>query len=301
MWKLDWSLSLVGRLAAVVGLVAALPGCVHLVEPWANDSKESAVALTQDGQLLRVHTSNPWEVRAALPLRGLPVGEQLVGMDFRVAKGVLYVLGRTGQLYTLDVQTAQLTPLGLGRLQVPLRGVQFGVDFNPAADRIRVVSDQGMSMRLHPDTGAVVDFDAAANGLQSDPDLRYAEGDSQHGHPPQVAATAYTYNLKNEKLTTNFVIDSRLGTLVMQGSREGVEPVESPNLGVLRTVGDLGTGPLLDAAVDISDVGNTPLLALRTVQDNRTRLYKVDLTSGKATLLGTLGTGQPIVGLAIEP
>lgn len=287
--------------AALLASMSLLAGCAHLVEPWPNETKESLVAVTQDGRLVRVHTTNPWEVRAALPLRGLPVGEQLVGLDFRVAKGVLYALGRTGQLYTLDVQTAQLTPVGNGRLQVPLRGTQFGVDFNPTVDRIRVVSDLGQNLRLHPDTGAMVDYDATAQGVQSDPDLRYADSDPQASHRPQVAATAYTYNLKNDKLTTNFVIDSRLGTLVMQGSREGVEPVETPNLGVLRTVGELGTGPLLDATFDIADVGNTPLLAVRTATDGRTRLYRVDLATGKATLLGTLGSGQAIIGLAIEP
>lgn len=287
--------------AALLASVSLLAGCAHLVEPWPNETKESLVAVTQDGRFVRVHTTNPWEVRAALPLRGLPVGEQLVGLDFRVAKGVLYALGRTGQLYTLDVQTAQLTPVGNGRLQVPLRGTQFGVDFNPTVDRIRVVSDLGQNLRLHPDTGAMVDYDATAQGVQSDPDLRYADSDPQASHRPQVAATAYTYNLKNDKLTTNFVIDSRLGTLVMQGSREGVEPVETPNLGVLRTVGELGTGPLLDAAFDIADVGNSPLLAVRTATDGRTRLYRVDLATGKATLLGTLGSGQAIIGLAIEP
>lgn len=289
------------RAAVAVGAAAAFSGCAHLIEPWSNDANESLLALTTDGTLMRVHATNPWEVRAAMPLRGLPVGEKLVGMDFRVAKGVLYVLGRTGQLYTLDVNTAELQPLGQGRLQVPLRGARFGVDFNPALDRIRAVSDQGLNLRLHPDTGSMIDFDPAAAGVQADPDLRYAEGDMQHGHAPQVVAAAYTYNLKNDKRTTNYAIDRRLGTLVMQGSKEGGEPPESPNLGVLRTVGELGTGPLADAAFDIADVGNTPLAALRTEADSRTRLYRINLDTGKATLLGTLGKGVALVGVAIEP
>lgn len=289
------------RVAGAALAAVAISGCAHLVEPSSNDANESLLALTTDGNLVRVYATNPWEVRAAMQLRGLPVGDMLVGMDFRVAKGLLYVLGRTGQLYTLDVNTAVLTPLGQGRLQVPLRGVRFGVDFNPALDRLRVVSDLGLNVRLHPDTGALVDFDAASAGVQADPDVRYADGDVQHGHAPQLVAAAYTYNLKNDKLTTNFAIDQRLGTLVIQGSKEGVEPVESPNLGVLRTVGELGTGPVTDAAFDIADVGNTPLLALRTQADPRTRLYRVDLSNGKATLLGTLGTGVALVGLAVEP
>ncbi len=299
--KLNRLIKTCAQVTGVALAVAAVSGCTHLNEPRPNAANESLLALTTDGTLIRVHATHPWEVRAAMPLRGLPVGEKLVGMDFRVAKGVLYALGRTGQLYTIDVNTAELKPLGQGRLQVPLRGMRFGVDFNPALDRIRVVSDQGMNLRLHPDTGAMIDFDPVAPGVQADPSLRYADGDVQHGNAPQVVAAAYTYNLKNEKLTTNYAIDQRLGTLVIQGSKEGVEPVESPNLGVLRTVGELGTGPLVEAAFDIADVGNTPLAALRTEADNRTRLYRIDLSTGKATLLGTVGAGKALVGVAVEP
>lgn len=301
MAQSNWLVRSWVRFSGAALAAAAVSGCMHLVEPGSNASNESLLALTTDGMLMRVHATNPWEVRSALPLRGLPVGEQLVGMDFRVAKGVLYVLGRTGQLYTLDANTAELKPLGQGRLQVPMRGTRFGVDFNPALDRIRVVSELGLNLRLHPDTGALIDFDTATPGAQTDPDVYFADGDAQHGQSPQLVATAYTYNQKNEKLTTNYAIDRRLGTLVLQGSKEGAEPVESPNLGVLRTVGELGTGPLVDAAFDISDVGNTPLAALRTEGDGRTRLYRIDLGNGKATLLGTVGPGKSLVGIAIEP
>jgi len=51
----------------------------------------------------------------------------------------------------------------------------------------------------------------------------------------------------------------------------------------------------------IADVGNTPLAALRTDSDNRTRLYRLDLETGKATLLGTVGAGKALVGVAVEP
>jgi len=40
---------------------------------------------------------------------------------------------------------------------------------------------------------------------------------------------------------------------------------------------------------------------LRTDSDNRTRLYRLDLETGKATLLGTLGAGKALVGVAVEP
>lgn len=281
--------------AAVVG------GCAYTPSPEGPPATEVVLALTADHTLLRIQAGQPQQVQKSLALKGLPVGEQLVGMDFRVAKGVLFALGRTGQLYTLNTETGQLQPVGQPPHAVALTGVRWGVDFNPAADRIRVVSETGHNLRYHPDTGAVVDFDAQQPGVQPDPILRFATGDAQVGHAPRVVAAAYTYNTQNEKITTNFAIDARLGSLVMQGSREGVTPVESPNLGVLRTVGTLGVGPLADAAFDIADVKNTALAALRTQADPVTRLYRIDLLTGQARLLGTLAAGQPLVGLAIEP
>jgi hypothetical protein len=32
----------------------------------------------------------------------------------------------------------------------------FPIDFNPVVDRIRIMSDAGQNLRVHPDTGAVV-------------------------------------------------------------------------------------------------------------------------------------------------
>ena len=87
----------------------------------------------------------------------------------------------------------------------------------------------------------------------------------------------------------------------MQGSREGTQPVVSPNAGQLRTVGPLGLGSLTDVSFDIADVGNTALIAVRTAADTQTRLHQVDLATGATRPLGVVGDGAPLVGLAIEP
>ncbi len=86
---------------------------------------------------------------------------------------------------------------------------------------------------------------------------------------------------------------------MLQGSREGVLPVVSPNTGALTAVGALGTGALDDAAFDIADLNNAALAALRS--GGRTRLHAVDLASGRATLIGTVGDGRALWGMAIAP
>ena len=86
-----------------------------------------------------------------------------------------------------------------------------------------------------------------------------------------------------------------------QGSVEGVQPVVSPNTGQLRTVGPLGLGPLTNASFDIADVTGAAFAAVSTASQAATRLYLINLATGKADLLGIVGDGDPILGLAVEP
>lgn len=290
-----------GLACSVYLLMAGCSFTQFLQEPDRNTQKETVQALTEDGRLLTVRAAMPWQTVTVTRPTGLPTGETVVAMDYRVANGVLYALGRTGQLYLLDADAQAWKAVGAGRHQTPLVGSRFEMDFNPTVMRIRVVSDKGQNFRIHPDTGLMVDGDDQTPGVQGDPLLSYAAGDTGEGRTPVVTATAYTYNQKDDKITTNYVIDIERGVLAMQGSKEGVVPVESPNLGILHTVGSLGLEGITRAALDISDVNNTALLSASTQADARTRLYRVDLESGQAKLLGTLGNGERIVGFAIQP
>jgi hypothetical protein len=275
------------RLSALGAVAALVAGCA--LPPAAPPPKARVHAVTDQAELISFDAASPGKLLARRPLAGLPPGERLVGIDYRVARGVLYALGSDGRLYTLDVATARLQPVAAApAARLPAGTVGF--DFNPAADRIRLVVDDGSNLRLHPDTGALA---------ATDPALHYAPGDPAQGQPPRLAGAAYTYNKKDEKLTTNYAIDRARGTLVTQGSVEGQTPSVSPNTGRLVTVGALGTGPLEDAAFDIADIDNTALAALRL--QGQTRLYVVNLQTGTARDLGAVAGGRALWGLAIEP
>lgn len=294
------------RLLAAGSLCALLGGCSLLpalssgapVAPGPGAGlREQVWGLTEDHRLIRFAAAQPETITRRLALRGLPPGERLLGIDYRVARGQMYALGRSGQLYTVDTDTGTLSPVGSG-IGWPLLGARVGIDFNPAADRLRVVTEAGQNLRVHPDTGALVDLDPQAPGLQADTVLGYPAGDAQAGRAPRVVAAGYTYNQRDAKLTTNYAIDLGLGLLVMQGSHELQRPAVSPNSGRLSTVGPLGVPGLVEADLDISDLDNTPLAALRT---DLTRLYRIDLATGQATLIGRIGQGEPLRSLAIEP
>lgn len=281
--------------AAVAAMLAA---CATPSEPLGPLAKETVHALTTDQRLVTFNAGQPQKLLASKAIGGLQPQETLLGIDYRVARGQLYALGSSGRLYRVDPASGQATAIG-APIAVPLAGREFGFDFNPAVDRIRVVGDGGQNLRLHPDTGAVVDADPKADGTQIDGTLGYDAADRNAGKPAAIVAAGYTYSKADEKVTTNFAIDAQQGTLVTQGSREGVQPAVSPNSGRLFTVGALGAGAFERAAFDIGDVDNTAYAALSG--GSGSVLYRIDLATGAATRIGTVGGGQPVLGLAIVP
>jgi hypothetical protein len=266
-------------------LAAGLLAACATPETVGPPAKEEVVAVTVTHHLLRFNAGQPQQVRERRPLTGLRAGDRLLGIDYRVARGQLYGLGASGQLYRIDVAQARAEPVG-GGVALPPGSREWGFDFNPTVDRIRVVGDAGVNLRLHPDTGALVANDGALT----------LEG----GGASNVIAAGYTYNTRDEKLTTNFAIDAQ-GRLLTQGTREGVAPAVSPNTGRLFVVGEMGTGPVAHAVFDISDVRNAAYAGLRGTGERRTRWYALDLGTGKARFIGTVGGGEPLAGAAIEP
>ena len=248
--------------------------------------------LNQANQLIKVNPSAPDKIIEQKALTGLAQGETLQGIDYRVAYGVLFALSDKGQLYTINTGTGALTAVGAPLPAGTLQQGQFGFDFNPAADRIRVVNDKGQNLRLHPETAALA---------STDPTLQYAAGDSHHGKTPAVTAAAYTYNQQDSKITTNYAIDITAGNLLTQGTKEGTTPAVSPNTGQLFTVGSLGLAALQQVSFDISDLSNIGLVAASTAAEPASTLYQIDLNSGKTKKLGTLADGSALAGIAIEP
>ncbi len=280
-----------GLLAAAAAALLAACASSPMPEHVGPPAKEEVVAVSVSHQLLRFNAGQPQKIRERRPLAGLPAGERLLGIDFRVARGQLYALGASGQLYRIDVAQAQAAPVG-APLALPAGGREWGFDFNPTVDRIRVVADNGLNLRLHPDTGALV---------ATDPALAYDAADAAAGKAPRIVAAAYTYNRTNDKITTNYALDGAAGTLVHQGTKESVVPAVSPNTGRLYTVGSLGIGPFEHAVFDISDVGNVAYAGVHAHGAKGTRWHRLDLATGRAVFLGTVGGGEPLVGAAIEP
>ena len=164
--------------------------------------------LTASNRLLSFDRAAPGTIRSTVAVTGLQAGENLLGIDFRPADGQLYGVGSTGRLYTLNGGTGVATvkaslAADAADTTAPytaLAGTAFGVDFNPVADRLRIVSNTGQSLRINADTGATT-TDGSING---------GAGNTA------ITAAAYTNSFAGTASTTLFVIDAANATLYTQ-------------------------------------------------------------------------------------
>jgi Domain of unknown function (DUF4394) len=277
-----------------LGVTAALAPSAAATDRAEDLSPGQAVALNTSNELLTFSPRRAERVRSRTAVTNLKAGERLVGIDYRPLTGRLYGIGSTNQVYVIDVDKGFASPVG-APFTPALTGTEFGVDFNPQADRIRVVSNAGQNLRINPDTGAAI----------NDMPLAYAPADRNAGKTPNVVGAAYTNNVARATSTVLNDIDSAIDTLVTQAP---------PNNGTLNTVGPLGTdtGDLVGFDISSGDskvtrrlrsLFNQPsadiaLAALQRPNDG-SRLFTVDLTTGRADDQGALLTGEAVRDIAI--
>jgi hypothetical protein len=262
--------------------------------------------VTANGALFKF---NPAATAVAIPIGNMGIVPEAI--DFRPTTTAgdpnrpLYAIdigATTSQLYTVNTSTAAVTPVGAGFPTTvagtyDLSGSQrFGFDFNPttlAADgsiRIRLVSTNGVNLRLNSDTGVVAAVDTP---------LLYANESS-----PFADAIGYINSdkavLPADGTTVLFDMDSRPDVLSIQNP---------PNGGVLNVVGAFGAtidanpGIQFDILTDAADmdatiIGDQAFAAFTrsATSGGQYLLYDVNLATG-ATLNGRLvGGGLDFTG-----
>jgi len=235
-------------------------------------------ALRADDTALIFFADSTGEV-LEVPLTGLEEGENAIGVDFRPSEeaDLLYVLTDQGRVYTTP-PTGELTLLST--LAGLPEGTAFGVDFNPVADQLRIVSDTNQNLQADVETGITI----------VDGNLAFAPDDPNAGADPNIVGAAYTNSFNGATSATLFDIDSNLDVLTIQSPQDD---------GTLETVGGLGVDTTEDVGFDILAGSETVAFATLTV-DGVVGLYEIDLATGEASLLGTIGDGTyEIISLAV--
>ena len=229
----------------------------------------------------------PGIIAPPVPIVGLTAGETLVGIDFRPANGLLYGLGvnagaDTATLYVISTGTGVAGAVGSFAGVGDLPPGNFGFDFNPAVDRIRVTTDTGLNFRLNPNSGAIAGVDTSIPAHD-------------------VSGVAYTNNQPdNGNITTLYALDALSDFLNVQNPPNGGNQIPVGPLGV-----DFSNANGFDIPRGVDAPANNAVTsgtgyALLTVA-GAVGLYGVDLLSGGATLVGTFLDGvTPTGGFAIQ-
>jgi hypothetical protein len=194
-----------------------------------------------------------------MPFTGINTGELVQGIDFNQA-GTLFAIGKSNSsstLYTVNPSTGAATIVA--SISVPLSGNSFGIDFDPAIDRLRVVSDADQNLVIDPATGMAT----AGNPLM------FAGGSPD----PALSALASSNG-------TFFGIDSNTSYLV----------VVDPMTGTIVNRGPLGVAP--GPLVGMDDVDDVLFFAAGN------HLHMVNKSTGNAPSLGDLPANFLVTGLA---
>jgi hypothetical protein len=268
---------------ATAAPVAAAPGAAQ--PPGTDSDSLSAIGLTADGVLVEFDTNDPAAARELGEVTGLEDDDRLVGIDYRVQDGKLYGVGDQGGIYTIDGAAATKVK----QLSEDLDGEVFGVDFNPAANALRIISDTGQNLRQ---PFATEDAPTAEDTELTNPAAPPATGTTP---ATGVTAVGYTNNDTDQATgTTLFDLDTKADRIAIQSPA---------NAGTLAPAGGLGADVSLAAGLDIYStldgertVDND---AYATVEVDGTRkLWAVDLLTGVATDKGEFG--QEVVDLAVK-
>jgi len=286
-----YTINLATGAATAVGVIGVaqtdkVTGLSALPSMTAPAADSTVFAILNGTSLASFARNAPGTVSAALPITGLQAAETLIGADFRPANSTLYAVGSMGRLYTVNTGTGAATlvsalaadPTDATAPFTALSGMNFGVDVNPLADRLRVVSDTGSSLRINMDTGLVT----------TDGDLNVL--------PPDITAAAYTRSFAGTTATTLYDIDTATGTLLIQNP---------PNDGVLVPVGPLDRTQTFDPASGFDIGGGDDGLAVAALQATgvaQSTLYRVNLKTGAITSIGAIGPAgtTTLRGLAVR-
>jgi hypothetical protein len=293
-------------LVAVRGLVSFACACLVAVACAAfaapAGAEPAAGVINGSNLLVTFDTATPGAFTSQRRVTGLAAGERLVGVDYRLHPhnetkpfpgsqlfAVAVVDGSPEDLarvFTIDPATAVATAVSAEPIKLIDDGDDYGMDFNPTADRIRLVNDKDANVRLNPNNGTLAGKDNPLNPAgEGVTGIAYDRIDIQI--PPTVISN-----------TTAYAIATTSSSLVTIGSLNQT-PV-SPNTGMLLNAKPLGLTVASGSAAgfDITAAG-TAYASLVDGGTGQPGLYTINLATGAAMLIGALP--EALSGFSIVP
>jgi hypothetical protein len=229
-------------------------------------------ALSPDNGIYRFNALDVKSIPTKTVITGLDKDEKILSIDFRPATGELYGVTNASKIYVIDAsgsaRAISPNPFNPGIDQ----DATASLDFDPTTDKIRIVTSSRQNLRINPETGALISADVAIVGDVS------------------ISGIAYNNNTAGSKTTILYDIDIKNQRLYKQ------DPINDGRLVAIGTLDkNLGTKVSFDISAD-----NANALAIGKVGDS-TKLFQIDLATGKVTLSGNFPISASFIGMAMPP
>lgn len=234
----------------------------------ADTVPEKALGLSSNGKNLTIFSLTTGQRTKALgQAKGLVGDARLVGIDERPADHKVYGVGDKGGVYVINRSNGVVRKVS--QVSVALEGQHFGVDFNPAADRLRIVSNTGQSLRHDVTQGTpTTTVDGALNYDGTVATGITAAGYTNSDNDPSTGTTLFNLDMSRDQVVQQVPANS--GNLLVSGPF-------GPRQGPVAGFDVVGT----NAGSRTAD--NTGYASIRPTSGGLATLYKVNLLSGKFT------------------
>ena len=239
--------------------------------------------LTTSNEIKVFDSGSPMSITSSGAVTGLNAGDTLVALDYQPASGNVLLLGSQGSIYKLNSLSGfSFAATLLNVLDPIVPGADFAFDFNPAfmaGAFARIISNENDNRVINGSTGQYL-------APVEKTDVFYAAGDANEGADPNIVGIAYDNNVPGAVSTQQYGIDATLGVLTTVAN----------NAGTLATVGSLGIGGPLSSELgfDIAASGE----AFASINSD---LYRIDLASGAASVIGSIGGAATIRDITAVP
>lgn len=261
---------------------ATLLGCAALCAMGTQAKSEIVAATTFQNFLITWDSADPTNILTGVAIQGLAQNETVLGLDARPSTGQLFALGSFGRLYTVDQITGQATRVGTTPFSPALNGSNFGTDFNPTNDTLRVMSNAEQNLRINPGTAAIT----------ADPNVRpFSTGEGTNPNS-NIVHLAYSNNTGTATTTTLFGIDT---------GRDALVSFNSPNDGTWSNIGALNFDATELGGFDVSGATGTAFATMVNAGQSRSTFGTINTTTGAFTPINEVGGGAIITGMTVVP
>lgn len=273
-----------------------LASCNRTEAPAA-PSGQVAYGLTSTGRIATFGLDNAARSLTTVNVSGLAAGEVLVDIDVRNTDNMLYGVTSSGKVYRINPTSG----VAAADTAAVSGATVVAIDFNPVANRLRVIGANDLNFRLTLGT-TPLPTGGMAGTLTADGTFAYSTASTN----PNLVAAAYTNSFDNSASgsvtagtsTALFSVDADTDQLVLHSNNTTTTPaLPAGNFSSLTAVGALGVN--VGVGSTGFDIAGANSAYLSSAMNSSTAIYTVDLATGAATLKTTL-SGVALKSLALK-